>query len=330
MSSEISSIYTLKQPFWARAHWQAIYWKSLSCASFAGINVIVRYLTKMCPAGVLGSELVIIFFQNLFGTLFILMSFIPKWIHLRKTNTAQLIQQPVRYPIYHALRIISAVVGVMLWYKSLKYIPITEALALNFTGPILTACGAWFILKEKFSPQRVLSVILSIMGAFIIARPDLVLNANNGFGWAVFLPIVSALLISSSKLFTRKLGALGESPQRLTRYLLVFMTPVSLVLAIPTWEMPSVHHWPWLILMGFLARLAHLSFAKAYALAEVTFLTPFGFLKFFLSALLGYMVFNEFPTTPTVWIGIAMVFISIAVLNYKMPLYSEAKRFKSS
>lgn len=326
MASELSSTFNLKPPFWARTHWQAIYWKCLSCACFAGINVIVRYLTKICPAGVLESEFVIIFFQNLFGTLFVIAAWLPG-----RLNTIQKFSIPtVRYPLFHSVRIIAAILGIMLWYKSLKYIPITEALALNFTGPILTATGAWFILKEKLNSQRLLAVALSIIGAFIIARPDLALSTQSTLGWTILLPIGSAILISSSKLITRKLGTLGENPQRLTSYLLIFMTPLSLLLAIPEWKMPSLHHWPWLICLGLLARLAHLSFAKAYALAEVTFLTPFGFLKFFLSALLSYAVFNEFPTTPGVWLGILTIFASIAILNYKIPLYSDAKRFKSN
>ena len=321
MSTEDLSPATLalKPRFWTSTHWQAIYWKFLSCACFAGINSVVRYLTKICPAGVLDSESVIIFFQNLFGTLF-LLSF---WIFNQNTFTFSF--RTVRYPLYHSIRILTAILGILLWYKALKYIPLTEALALNFTGPILTVLGAWLFLKEKMTLQRFLSVSLSITGAFIISRPDLAFNANSTFGWAVFLPIGSALVLAGCKLMVRKLGSLGEKPPTLTAYLLIFMTPFSLLFALTEWQTPSLHHWPWLILLGLLASLAHLSFAKAYALAEVTFLTPFGFLRCFLSALMGYLFFSEFPDKPAVWLGIFMIFASIFVLHYKSTLPTQTQ-----
>jgi drug/metabolite transporter (DMT)-like permease len=267
---------------------------------------------------------VIIFFQNLFGTLCLL----SYWLFNQNTFTFSI--RTIRYPFYHSLRIITAILGILLWYKALKYIPLTEALALNFTGPILTALGAWFLLKENINLQRFFSVVLSIAGAFIIARPDLAFNANSTFGWAVLLPIGSALVLAACKLMVRKLGSLGEKPPVLTAYLLIFMTPCSLVFALAEWQTPELHHWPWLILLGALASLAHLSFAKAYALAEVTFLTPFGFLRCFLSAVMGYVFFKEFPNNPAVWLGIFMIFASIFVLNYKMPLYLGTKRLRST
>lgn len=309
----------INHSIWTSPRWQAVCWKFISCVCFAGINATVRYLTKTCPAGVLESELVIIFFQNVFGTVFL----IPYFLKTGALGT-------IRYPVYHSARIILAVLGVMLWYKSLKHLPITEASALSFTGPILTAFGAWFLLKETLYPQRVLAVVLSILGAFIISRPDKALTTNSLYGLTVCLPIASALFIAGSKLITRKLGKLGEKPQVLTTYLLLFMTPCSLLFAIPEWTMPAIHHWPWLVFMGFLASLAHLSFAKAYALAEVTFLTPFGFLKFLLNVLLGYLIFKEFPNSAALWIGILTIFASIFLMHYKIPLYSEAKRLRSN
>jgi len=328
-TEELSPELVLKPRFWANTQWQAIYWKCLSCACFAGINGVVRYLTKICPTGVLESESVIIFFQNLFGTLCLLSYWMLSQFKTIPSSTLRFSIRNVRYPFYHSVRIITAILGILLWYKALKYIPLTEALALNFTGPILTALGAWFLLKEKMTPPRLVSVILSILGAFIIARPDLAFHSNSAIGWVALLPIGSAIILAGSKLMVRKLGALGEKPPVLTAYLLVFMTPCSLLFALAEWQTPNIQHWPWLILLGLLASLAHLSFAKAYALAEVTFLTPFGFLRCFLSAVLGYVFFNEFPDKPAVWIGILLIFASIFILNYKIPLYSEGRK-KSS
>jgi drug/metabolite transporter (DMT)-like permease len=136
--------------------------------------------------------------------------------------------------------------------------------------------------------------------------------------------------LALSKLLTRKLVLLGAKPAPLTAILLLFMTPVSLPLALLDWQTPSALQWPWLLLLGLLAALSHLSFAKAYQLAEVTFLAPFGFSKFIVGTLIGYLVFAEFPNSWSLWIGMLIIGFSLGLLPYKMPLYSEAKRFKSN
>lgn len=296
--------------FWLSKSWQGAYWKIISCACFAGINGIVRYWTS----GVTDDTVVtmpvnvMMLFQNIFGTLFLL-----PWIF--KTGIQNLI---TRHPFLHLIRVATAIIGINLWYLALKNIPISESVALNFTGPIFTVIGAWFLLQEKLNTQRTLAIILSVIGAAIISCPSIpFVSATTNLGLSALLPLSSALLLAINKLLTRKLANLGETPASLAIYLLVLMAPVSLIPALYDWQMPEIQHWPWLIAMGALAAGAHLSFGKAYQLAEVTFLMPFGFSKFFLSTFVGYLVFSELPTHWSLWVGIVIIFLSIFLLGYK-------------
>ncbi len=308
---------------WPSTAWQGAFWKIVSCACFAGINGVVRY----CSGGSSDSGIeplpvnVIMFFQNIFGTLFLLPWVLKPGFKSLKT----------RHPFLHLIRIMTAVAGVYLWYLSLQAMPIAEGVALTFTGPIFTVIGASLLLQEKISSQRLSAIVLSLVGAFIISRPDIPLRGgNHPIGLAALLPLSSALTLALNKLLTRKLANLGETPISLAIYLLLLMAPVSLLPALYEWTNPNLVHWPWLILLGLLAAGAHLSFSKAYQLAEVTFLTPIGFTKFFLSTLVGYFAFSELPKTWSLWIGVTIIFSSILLLGYKIPLYSWAKRFKSS
>ena len=301
---------------------EGAWWKVFSCACFAVINGIVRYLSggATTDTPVLSLE-VMIFFQNLFGTLFLLP-------YALKTPLQSL---KIRYLSLHLIRVATAVGGIYLWYLTLTKMPIAEGVALSFTGPIFTVIGAWVLLKEQINLQRLLAILLSLIGAFIISRPDIPFRGEvHPIGFAAIFPLSSALILAISKLLTRKLANLGESPTLLALYLLIFMAPVSLIPALLHWQMPSLSQLPWLILMGALASAAHLSFSKAYQLAEVTFLTPFGFSKFLLSALVGFVSFSELPTTLSLWLGIAIIFMSILLLAYKIPLYSWANRLRSN
>jgi len=245
-------------------------------------------------------------FQNLFGTLLLLPIALKPGKEGLRTQFFSL----------HFIRVITAVAGVGLWYLTLQAMPIAEGIALTFTGPIFTIVGAWLLLHERLGPRRLMAILLSLAGAFIISRPDLALRGEvKIIGYAVLFPLASAMVLALSKLMTRKLAALGEKPVTLATYLLLLMTPVTLPLALFNWTTPSLAQWPWLFLLGLLAAFSHVAFSKAYQLAEVTFLAPFGLFKFLLGVLVGYLAFQEFPTTWTIWLGISIILVSIMILS---------------
>lgn len=306
--------------------WEAAFWKVMSCAAFAGINAVVRYLeggSALAPETVLSAN-VILFFQNLFAILFMVPVTLP--FLFKKKRLALM----THHPKLHFLRVLLAVLGVWLWYLTLENMPIAEGVALSFTGPVFTVIGARLLLRESIGGQRLLAILLSLLGAFIIMRPDIaLLRSEAHLGWVALFPLASAIVLALNKLLTRQLAGFGESPERLTLYLLLGMVPVSGLTAWYEWVSPSLSHWPWLLLLGLLAGLAHLSFGKAYKLAEVSFLMPFGFSKFLFSACLGYYCFSEFPKW-SLWMGMSIIAFSILLLGYKISLYSTAKRFKSN
>jgi len=82
----------------------------------------------------------------------------------------------------------------------------------------------------------------------------------------------------------------------------------------------------WLVALGLLSAVAHMAFSKAYALAEVGFLTPFGFSKFFLSAALGFFAFHEFPEEWSMWFGTLIIFASILLLHKDSELVKSRKK----
>lgn len=282
-------------------------WKVASCFCFAAINGIVRYIS-----GGSGSELeglpvyVIIFFQNLVGTMFMLpFVYNGGWKGLYTQR-----------PLLHTFRVISAVAGVGLWYWGVYYLPLAHAVALSFTGPIFTVIGAHFFLKERITLNRSMAIIICFVGAFIVSRPDQILmGAEDALGWQAVLPFAAAIAFAVSKLLSRVLAGQGESPESMTFYLLMLMAPLSLIPASYTWVVPSAEYWPWLIAMGVFAAGAHYSLTKALAAAEVSFVMPFGYSKILMSALIGYVAFAETPKSMTVWIGSLVIFLSTLILT---------------
>lgn len=303
--------------------WYGIFWKILSCGCFAGINVLVRFLSGGSPLPIVTPLPVytIMFFQNIIGVMVISSWF---W-HSKGINPKNFIKTS---PWLHLLRVLTATIGIGLWYISLRCMPITEVVALSLIGPIITTVGAIFFLKEHFNLQRKIAVLLSIVGGFLIARPDRTLLHATGYNWYMLLPLLAAFVFAMEKLLTRKLLALDESPGRLAWSLLAFISPLCLLpVFFYGWVSPDMSHLPWILLLGIFNALAHYTFNKAYALAEVTMLLPFGGTKLILSAVLSYFAFYEIPRSFDMWLGIIVIALSTLVLGLsanfisRIPLY---------
>ncbi len=283
-------------------------WKVASCFCFAAINGIVRYISGGSGHEDMGLPIyVIIFFQNLVGTLFMLpFIYNGGWKGLYTER-----------PLLHTMRVISAVAGVGLWYWGVYYLPLAHAVALSFTGPIFTVIGAHFFLKEKITVNRAMAILVCFVGAFIVSRPDRILmGAEDSLGMAALLPFGAAIAFAVSKLLSRVLASQGESAESMTFYLLVLMAPLSLVPASYAWVMPSTEYWPWLAAMGIFAAGAHYALTKALAAAEVSFVMPFGYSKIIMSAMIGYVAFGETPKSMTIWIGSLIIFLSVTILSF--------------
>ncbi len=304
---ETTSLTTLRSN-----HWQGALWKILACACFAAINGIVRYVAGGSPIEIAEPlpVQVIAFWQNVFGALFML-----PWLARNG-----LIALQTSRPGLHAFRVITAVLGVVLFYLALKNIPIAQAVALSFTGPMFTILGAKLFLHETIGRRRALAIACSFCGAYVISRPELaIFGASNYLGLAALLPMASAIAISCAKLSTRRLASAKESPEAMTTYLLLLMAPVSLIWALFYWQVPNVEQMFWLVALGMFAAGAHYATSKAYALAEVTFLSPFGFSKFLLSVSVGYLAFLELPNGWDIWLGIAIISSSFIILLGNRP-----------
>ncbi|MBN9542700.1 MAG: DMT family transporter [Alphaproteobacteria bacterium] len=285
---------------------KGIGWKLAACFFFASINGVVKYISSPGHTHLVPSS-VITFWQSLFGTMFMVL-------FVWRTGFSQL---KIIHKGLDFIRITTAVLGIILWYAALSRLPIAEASSLNFTGPIFTVIGAKLYLNERFSISKLLGIFIGMLGVFIIMRPDIGLRSDDAvFNWALILPLLSAISIATTKLISRKMGTLGDSPEAMTLSLLVYMTPFALVFAYFEWAWPDLSMYPWLVLLGFLSFGAHYSTTKAYQLAEVGTLTPVGFAKLVFTVMIGFIVFGEIPSSMTVWVGLAVIVISAVLIGY--------------
>ncbi|MEB3701950.1 DMT family transporter [Candidatus Bealeia paramacronuclearis] len=272
--------------FWENSpHFRGAFWKVLSFVSFSGINGIVRYLSQSSVGEPL-PPYEVAFFQNLFGLIFL----VP-WILKNGPKSLK-----TQRPGIHASRIALSALGIILWYSALAFMPLSQAVGLMFLGPLLTALGAGFFLRERIGIERGIAIAIGFLGGALISHGlSLSLGLDTFYkDINILLPISAAACFSGATLMVRTLGQ-HDSSQLIVTYLLLFIAPLLLIPTLWGGFWPESWQWPWLLFMGGLAALAHLSLSNAYKAAEVSYLIPYGFTKWFASSLIGYLVFSEIP-----------------------------------
>ena len=201
-------------------------------------------------------------------------------------------------------------IGMIAGFTCLTLIPLAQATAISFSQPLFITIGATIFLGEIIKARRIAAIIVGIIGMFIIVQPGF-----NTLSFGIMLAIISALALSVNALIVKKL-TLTDTPHAIIIWMVVMLIPITLITAIPVWEWPSLEAWLYLWGIAILGTLAHFSWTKSYAMADITSLEPIGFIKLPIMALLGWMIFTEIPGTWT-WVGGLIIFMSTIYISQR-------------
>ena len=226
----------------------------------------------------------IVFFQTLFGLVCLLPFAWTSQVSVWRSNRMDL----------QIFRVFFALVGMLLWCKAVSALPIGQAVALNFTGPLITICGSILFLKESMTVYRFLAIVLGFCGGFIVANARY-LSGESAFGSEsipMLLPLGSAAAFSLCTLLNKKLTNY-DPPLTIVTYLMVFMLPVLGVLAWLNGTWPSPHALGLLAILGANLAFAQFALTRSFVCADLIFLLPFGSLRLVVSALLAFIFFGQ-------------------------------------
>jgi len=263
---------------------------------FAVDNTLVQMLTM----GQGQSSTTVAFWQYFIAALFSL-----PWVVMR----LRVAVFTKRWPM-HILRVALAAAGVQMWVSGLSYVPIWQAIALIMTSPFFVTIGARMMLGESVGVERWGAVFVGFIGGMIILSPW-----SDAFTWAALLPVGASFLWAMSSLVTKVLTR-TESPDSLTFYLLVLLTPINAVLAVKSGFVITTTDSMWLIVAtGVLTAAANYALIKAYSVADAAYLQPFDHAKLPFNVLLGWAVFGFLPVG-AMWIGTFLIVgASLYLLN---------------
>ena len=265
-----------------------------AAACYAILHGSVRYISSEIH------PFEITFFRNLFGFIVLLPWFVIYGLRPLRTRRIGL----------HLLRASSNVVAMLMFFMALSMTPLAQVQALGFTAPLFTTVLAIFILGERVRLRRWTALIAGFIGALIIVRPGL-----QPIDTGSVLTIVSAAIWGFT-LITIKILSRTDSAVTITAYMVILMSPLSLLPALYYWTWPDPAMWAWLVVCGVSGTVAQLLMAQSFRVAEATVVLPFDFTKIIWGALIGYLAFGEVVDIWT-WVGAAVIFSGITYITYR-------------
>ncbi len=263
-------------------------------AMFAWMNVTVRLCADYIPAPQLA------FFRCFFSLIFMLPWIARYGISSLKTQRIKL----------YSLRSLLAAVSMLCWFTAVTMIPLAEATALSFTGPLFATAGAALILRETVGWRRWSAVAVGFIGVLIVIRPGAATLSTGAM-----LALASALMAAAGMLMVKSLSRTEPAPA-IVAYMMIYLTPIMLVPALPVWVWPKLELLPYLIVLGIFGALAHVCLTRALAVADTSLVMPFDYLRLPVIALMAYLMFAEVPTIWT-WIGGGVIALSTMYIAHR-------------
>ncbi len=246
----------------------------------------------------------IVLIRSLGGIFFslIILKYEGGWVRL-KTD----------HKLLHFARCFLLLTANLFFFSALAILPLADATALFFIAPLFISIFSSLLLKETIGIRRLSAVFLGVLGIIIVMRPLGTEGGDIHFA-TYFLPILAALCYALAQIIARKLGAFSKASVMavyihstflavsLLFWLFIgdgkysnFSSHPSLFFLLRPWEWPLATDWPLLIFIGTLAGAVQYCGARAYLLAEASFVAPFEYIAVPLAAFWGWFIFGELP-----------------------------------
>lgn len=260
---------------------------------FSFQDIIIKLLSTSFPVheivfirGLIATPLIFLYvhFDSGFGTLF------------------------TRRPWLHIVRALAMFMSYMSYYLALSAVPLTTAVSLFFTAPLMITALSVPLLGERVGWRRGLGVVAGFAGVLVILRPGF-----NTIEPAGLLAIVSALTYALAQLIGRRLGVTDSASVMSFYMAIVFVymggllglvfgsgayadgTSEAMDFLLRAWSMPAWLEFSMLFVTGIIAAMGFVLLTQAYRIGEANKIAPFEYTVMIWAVLLSYVFFGEAP-----------------------------------
>ena len=199
----------------------------------------------------------------------------------------------------HALRTVFLVISMTLYFLAIARIPLATAISAFFVGPIVAVVLSVFVLKEKLTARKLLSLALGFGGALVILKPGAAIDPGLLFAFG------SGLSFALYMIATRQ-ASQGSDPIKTLAFQCVIGTLLLTPQAIWTWSAPLPGDLIFFVGLGLASAASHILSITAFRFADASTLAPLVYLELIGTSLIGYVIFQEVPGLATL-VGAALI-----------------------
>lgn len=209
-----------------------------------------------------------------------------------------------------ALRGICVVSSSFLFVAGLSFLPLAEAIAISFAGPLFVTALAPAMLGEHVGWRRWSAVLIGFAGVLFIVRPGV-----GAMQWAALFPVGAAVAGGMRDLITRKISATETSEA-----VLLVTTVVVTLAGLATWPLGGwrpipLHELGLFIASGLLVGLAHFCLIESFRLGEAALVAPFKYGNLLWATLFGFLFFGQWPDWQTLAGAFVVVVSGLYILQ---------------
>ncbi len=216
-----------------------------------------------------------------------------------------------RQPALVVLRAVILIAITLLVSLALQRMPVAEVTAVQFLAPIMVTMMAGPLLREKTGKVRVACAVVGFIGVLLVVHPGSGLDPVG-----LLFALLAALFGAMYQLLSRLLGTTER-----TLVMIYYMALVGFAcfsLGTP-WFWPD--QWPagfdflLIAVLGLAGWGGHFLFTLAYRHAQASLLAPVTYLQLLWAGLLGWLLFDHYPSGLTLlgMLVIAASGITVAV-----------------
>jgi drug/metabolite transporter (DMT)-like permease len=218
--------------------------------------------------------------------------------------------RPVNVRLLTARGVLHCSVSATWYWAWSQGMPLVDSYAIASAAPLLMTILAIPMLAEKVGWRRWSSTLVGFAGVLFMLQPE-------GDLWRFETPflMVAVVAMAVTRIWTRVLSA-TDGPAAVAFWLMVAHIPSGLLL-LPAFPPPSAIPGGGvlvaLLFFGVANAVAHILFARAFALAPVSALAPYEYSPLLLGGILGFLIWAEVPAWTTV--AGAVVVITAGLYN---------------
>jgi drug/metabolite transporter (DMT)-like permease len=177
----------------------------------------------------------------------------------------------------------------LLFLTSLSLMPLADAIALTFAGPLFITALAPFMLGEIVGWHRWMAVLFGFVGVVIMVQPS-----SGALQWVAVFPLGVALCGALRDIVTRHMHA-TESTVAIMFYSVVAVILFGFVIGAAGWRDMSVGQIGLFAINGIVLGAAYFFLIEALRHAEASMVSPFKYVTLLWAILLGQVIWGDIP-----------------------------------